>query len=67
MLQDTKNLLKQLEPMIECAYLNGFHFNESYGPKQCAIILVQDLREAIEAECIIARGRGIVHTALLTD
>ena len=67
MLFTTEQQLKQLERMVECAYLNGFDFDEQQGPKKCAQILVNALRESIHNEMILARGRGIVHTALLTD
>jgi hypothetical protein len=65
MMNSTEKKLQQLQRMVECAYLNGFDFKES--PKFDAQILINDLREAIIQEMILARGRGIVHTALLTD
>jgi len=65
MMNDTEQKLKQLERMVECAYMNGFAFDEQQSPRKCAQILINSLREAIEHECILARGRGIVNTALL--
>jgi hypothetical protein len=67
MLQDTKNLLQKLQPMIECAYLNGFHFNESFSPRQNAKDLIKELQELIESECIIARRRGIISEMAFQD
>ena len=67
MLFTTEQQLKQLERMVECAYLNGFDFDESKGPRFAAKVLINELRESIINEMILARGRGIVHTALLTD
>ena len=67
MLQDTKNLLQKLQPMIECAYLNVFHFNESFSPKQCSKDLIKELQELIESECIIARGRGVISEMAFQD
>ncbi len=65
LLSTTNKQLATLERMVECAYLNGFHFDESLGPKRCAADLIQELRESIEQEMILARGRGIVATALI--
>lgn len=67
MMNDTEKKLQQLERMVECAYLNGFDFDEQKGPRFSAINFINALRESIQNECILARGRGIVHTALLTD
>ena len=67
MLFTTEQKLKQLERMVECAYLNGFDFDENKGPRFAAKVLINELRESIINEMILARGRGIVHTALLTD
>ena len=67
MLQDTKNLLQKLQPMIECAYLNGFHFNESFSPKQGSKDLITELQELIESECIIARRRGVISEMAFQD
>jgi|APGre2960657505_1045072.scaffolds.fasta_scaffold246751_2 hypothetical protein len=67
MLQDTKNLLQKLQPMIECAYLNGFNFNESFSPRQNAKDLIKELQELIESECIIARRRGIISEMAFQD
>ena len=64
LLQTTNKQLAVLEQMVECAYLNGFHFDESKGPRLCARELIQDLRESIEQEMILARGRGIVAMAM---
>ncbi len=60
MLQSTEKQLKQIQRMVECAYLNGFHFDETKGPKACAIELVHQLRESIVQEIVLARGRGVV-------
>lgn len=65
LLSTTNKQLATLERMVECAYLNGFDFDESKGPKKCAWELIQELRESIEHEMILARGRGIVATALI--
>jgi hypothetical protein len=67
MLFTTEQQLKQLERMVECAYLNGFAFDENKGPRFAAKVLINELRESIINEMILARGRGIVNTALLTD
>jgi hypothetical protein len=67
MLQDTKNLLQKLQPMIECAYLNGFNFNESFSPRQNAKDLIKELQELIESECIIARRRGVISEMTFQD
>jgi hypothetical protein len=67
MLFSTEQQLKQLERMVECAYLNGFAFDENKGPRFAAKVLINELRESIINEMILARGRGIVNTALLTD
>jgi hypothetical protein len=67
MLFSTEQQLKQLERMVECAYLNGFAFDEDKGPRFAAKVLINELRESIINEMILARGRGIVNTALLTD
>jgi hypothetical protein len=32
MFDETEKKLKQLERMVECAYLNGFHYNLSRIP-----------------------------------
>ena len=64
LLSTTNKQLANLERMAECAYLNGFDFDESKSPRLCARELIQDLRESIEHEMILARGRGIVATAL---
>jgi len=65
MMHSTEKKLQQLQRMVECAYLNGFDFKES--PRFDAQVLINELREAIIQEMILARGRGIVNTALLTD
>jgi hypothetical protein len=67
MMHSTEKKLQQLQKMVECAYLNGFDFDEVKGPRFAAQVLINDLREAIINEMILARGRGVVHTALLTD
>lgn len=65
MMNSTEKQLQQLQRMVECAYLNGFDFKES--PRFDAQVLINELRTSIINEMILARGRGIVHTALLTD
>jgi hypothetical protein len=52
---DTEKKLKQLERMVECAYLNGFHFDEAHTPKFAAQVLINDLRNAIINEMLSAR------------
>jgi len=65
MMPSTEKKLQQIERMVECAYMNGFDFKET--PRFDAQVLINELRDAIIQEMILARGRGIVHTALLTD
>lgn len=65
MMSETEKKLKQIQRMVECAYLNGFDFRES--PRFDAEVLINELRGLIIQETILARGRGVVHTALLTD
>jgi hypothetical protein len=67
MMHSTEKKLQQIQRMVECAYLNGFDFDENKGPKFAAQVLVNELREAIIQEMILSRGRGIVHTSLLTN
>ena len=67
MMHSTEKKLQQIERMVEAAYLAGFDYDEDKGPRFAAKILVNELREAIIQEMILARGRGVVHTALLTD
>ena len=67
MMHSTEKKLQQLQRMVECAYLNGFDFDEDKGPRFAAQVLINEMREAIINEMILARGRGVVHTALLTD
>jgi hypothetical protein len=67
MMHSTEKKLQQLQRMAECAYLNGFHYDEGKGPRFAAQVLIDEMREAIIQEMILARGRGVVHTALLTD
>jgi hypothetical protein len=55
MLDETEKKLKQLERMVECAYLNGFHFDESHTPRFAAQVLINDLRSAIINEMLSAR------------
>ena len=55
MFDETEKKLKQLERMVECAYLNGFHYNESHTPKFAAQVLINDLRNAIIIEMVSAR------------
>ena len=55
MFDETEKKLKQLERMVECAYLNGFHYNESHTPKFAAQALINDLRNAIIIEMVSAR------------
>jgi hypothetical protein len=55
MFDETEKKLKQLERMVECAYLNGFHYNESHTPKFAAQVLINDLRNAIINEMVSAR------------
>ena len=61
LLSTTNKQLATLERMVECAYLNGFHFDENLGPKRCARDLIQELRESIEQEMIMARARGYIN------
>lgn len=63
MMQSTEKKLQQIERMVECAYLNGFDFKEN--PRFDAKVLVNELRDAIIQEMILARGRGVVETALI--
>jgi len=65
MMNETEKKLKQLQLMVECAYLNGFDFKET--PRFDAEVLINEMRSLIIQEMILARGRGVVHTALLTD
>lgn len=67
MLPSTEKKLQQIERMVEAAYEIGFAYDEDKGPRFAARVLVNELRDAIIQEMILARGRGIVHTALLTD
>jgi hypothetical protein len=69
MMNATEKKLKQLERMVECAYFSGFDFDEErhHTPKFAAQVLVNELRDLIIQEMILARGRGVVHTALITD
>jgi hypothetical protein len=55
MFDETEKKLKQLERMVECAYLNGFHYDESHTPKFAAQVLINDLRDAIINEMVSAR------------
>jgi hypothetical protein len=55
MFDETEKKLKQLERMVECAYLNGFHYNESHTPRFAAQVLINDLRNAIINEMVSAR------------
>lgn len=55
MFDETEKKLKQLERMVECAYLNGFHFDESHTPRFAAQVLINDLRDAIINEMVSAR------------
>ena len=55
MFDETEKKLKQLERMVECAYLNGFHYNESHTPRFAAQVLINDLRDAIINEMVSAR------------
>jgi hypothetical protein len=55
MFDETEKKLKQLERMVECAYLNGFHFDESHTPRFAAQVLINDLRNAIINEMVSAR------------
>ena len=67
MLPSTEKKLQQIERMVEAAYFAGFDYDEEKGPRFAAKVLVNELRDAIIQEMILARGRGVVHTALLTD
>ena len=67
MMHSTEKKLQQLQRMVECAYLNGFDYDEDKGPRFAAQVLINELRTSIINEMILARGRGIVNTALLTD
>jgi hypothetical protein len=67
MMNSTEKKLQQLQRMVECAYLNGFDYDESKGPRFAAQVLINEMREAIIQEMILARGRGVVDTALLTE
>lgn len=67
MLHSTEKKLQQIERMVECAYLNGFDYDEDKGPRFAAKVFVNELRTAIINEMILARGRGVVHTALLPE
>ena len=51
----TEKKLKQLERMVECAYLNGFHYNESHTPRFAAQVLINEMRSAIINEMLSAR------------
>ena len=66
-MNSTEKKLQQIQKMVECAYLNGFDYDEDKGPRFAAQCLVNELREAIIQEMILARGRGVVNTALLAD
>jgi hypothetical protein len=59
MFDETEKKLKQLERMVECAYLNGFHYNESYTPRFAAQALINDLRNAIINEMVSARQMAL--------
>jgi hypothetical protein len=59
MFDETEKKLKQLERMVECAYLNGFHYNESHTPKFAAQVLINDMRNAIIDEMISARQMAL--------
>jgi hypothetical protein len=67
LLSTTNKQLATLERMVECAYLNGFHFDENLGPKRCAIDLIQELRESIEQEIILAKHKNVIEAPLLID
>ena len=64
LLLTTRKQLETIERMVECAYLNGFDFDENLGPRLSARAFVERLRDSIEKEMILARGKGIVSTAL---
>jgi len=59
MFDETEKKLKQLERMVECAYLNGFHYNESHTPRFAAQVLINDLRDAIINEMVSARQMAL--------
>jgi hypothetical protein len=65
LLLSTRKQLDTVERMVECAYLNGFDFDENLGPRLSARAFVERLRHAIEQEMILARGKGVVATALI--
>ena len=67
MMHSTEKKLQQIERMVEAAYIAGFDYDEDKGPRFAAKVFVNELRDAIIQEMILARGRGVVHTALLTD
>jgi len=55
MMHSTEKKLQQLQRMAECAYLNGFDFKES--PRFDAQVLINEMREAIIQEMILATAR----------
>jgi len=67
MLNETENKLRIIQNAVQFAYTKGYGHDEQMGPRFCAAKLVFELREAIIQECILARGRGVVDTALLID